>query len=131
MTEATVEETPQVLVYGVPPDGAWAVDSEVDVRYTSSSHELVQALTTQSPQLIICLHAPPRYDGIEAVKTVRRFDARVPVVLTTHHQDTMTNLQAAQAKVTWSVELSPSEPLPAELFSVVTDASEWLEQQDS
>nr|WP_255518398.1 hypothetical protein [Haloferax sp. CBA1149] len=41
----------------------------------------------------------------------------------------MTNLQAAQAKVTWSVELSTDDSLPEELFSVVTDASEWLEKQ--
>ncbi|MFC7202660.1 histidine kinase [Haloferax namakaokahaiae] len=129
MSETTAEVTPQVLVYGVPPSGAWGVDSDVDVWYTSSSHELVQALRRQVPQLLLCLHAPPKYDGIEAVRAVRRLDPGAPVVLATHHRDTMTNLQAAQSTVTWSVELSTDEPVSDGLFDVVTDASEWFESQ--
>lgn len=131
MSETTGEVTPQVLTYGEPPDEAWDGVSGVDVQYTSSSHELLEGLTTRRPQLVLCLHAPPHYDGIEAVKTIRRFDAAVPVVLASRVQNTMTNLQAAQTQVTWCVELPADKSVADGLFDVVTDASEWFESQVS
>ncbi|KAB1198166.1 MULTISPECIES: histidine kinase [Haloferax] len=129
MSETTGEVTPQILAYGPPPDGTASLDSDVDVRYFSSNHEVVEAMAPQVPQLFICLHAPPRYDGIATVKAVRRFDASVPVVLATNLQSTMVNLQAIQTKVTWSVELPTGKPAKDGLFDVVRDASEWLETQ--
>lgn len=121
--------TPQILVYGPPPDEAEHVESDVDVRYFGSNREMVEALTNRAPQLLICLHAPPRYDGIEAVKTIRRFDASTPVVFATNLQSTMVNLQAMQTNVTWSVELPVDRPVDDGLFDVVTDASQWLEDE--
>ncbi|WP_416840358.1 histidine kinase [Haloferax sp. DFSO52] len=127
MSETTGERTPQILAYGPPPADSANLDSDVSVRYFSSSRELVESLTAQVPQLLICLHAPPRFDGIAAVKAIRRFDAAVPVVLATQLQSTMVNLQAVQTKVTWSVEVPTGRPIEDGLFDVVTDASEWLE----
>lgn len=129
VSETTTANTPQILVFGPPPDDAQTVESDVRVRYLGSSHEMRETLTERVPQIFICLHAPPRYDGIEAVKAVRKFDATVPVVLATPLQNTMVNLQALQTKVTWSVQLSADDPVEETLFDVVADASEWLEAQ--
>ena len=129
MSETIGAVTPQVLAYGPPPDEAKDVASDVEVQYFDSSRGMVEMLTGRVPQLVICLHAPPRYDGIEAVKTIRRVDASAPVVLATNLQSTMVNLQAMQTKVTWSVELPTDRPVEDGLFDVVADASQWLEDE--
>ncbi|WP_411964494.1 histidine kinase [Haloferax sp. YSMS24] len=129
MSETIGAVTPQILAYGPPPDDPEGMESDVEVRYVGSSREMVEALTNRTPQLLICLHAPPRYDGIEAVKAIRRFDASAPVVLATNLQSTMVNLQAMQTKVTWSVQLPTDRPIEDGLFDVVTDAGQWLEDE--
>ncbi len=103
--------------------------SDVDVEFVESNQELFERLTAAPAHLVICLHAPPMFDGVEAVKGIRRFDATVPVVLASRIQNTMLNLQAVQSQVTWSVNLAGEGPIEEALSDLVSDASEWLERQ--
>ncbi|WP_241432054.1 histidine kinase [Haloferax mucosum] len=95
----------------------------------SSPRELSEQLTAQPVHLVLCLHAPPMFDGVDAVKTVRRFDASVPVVLATQVQNTRINIQAIQSQVTWSIGLPSDVPAGEALSYVVGDAIDWLDEQ--
>ncbi|CQR48792.1 MULTISPECIES: histidine kinase [Haloferax] len=129
MSETTIAATPRILAYGPPPAGPIATDRDVDVEFVGSSRELFERLTDGPVHLVVCLHAPPAFDGVEAVKGIRRFDATVPVVLASRVQNTMLNLQAIQSQVTWSVGLAGDVPVEEALSDLLVDASEWVERQ--
>ncbi|ELZ65089.1 histidine kinase [Haloferax sp. Atlit-10N] len=129
MSETSIAATPRILAYGPQPADSAIAQSDVDVEFVESSRELFERLTEAPTHLVICLHAPPVFDGVEAVKGIRRFDATVPVVLASRIQNTMLNLQAVQSQVTWSVNLAGEGPIEEALLDLVTDAREWLERQ--
>ncbi|AFK19802.2 histidine kinase [Haloferax mediterranei ATCC 33500] len=128
MSQISMVSTPRLLVYGPPPDQQ-PPQGVVEVQYVSSNQELSDQLTGQPAHLILCLHAPPQFNGVEAVKAVRRFDASVPVVLATQMQNARVNIQAIQSQVTWSVGLPSDVPAEEALSEVVVDAAEWLDGQ--
>ncbi|POG55460.1 response regulator [Haloferax marisrubri] len=129
MSETSIAATPRILAYGPQPAEPAAATRDVDVAFVESSRELFERLAEGPVHLVICLHAPPAFDGVEVVKGIRRFDASVPVVLASRVQNTMLNLQAIQSQVTWSVSLAGERPVEAALSDLVDDASEWLERQ--
>ncbi|ADE02718.1 MULTISPECIES: response regulator [Haloferax] len=129
MSETSIAATPRILAYGPQPEGLGARERDVNVEFVGSSRELFERLTERPVHLVICLHAPPAFEGIEAVKGIRRFDATVPVVLASRVQNTMLSLQAIQSQVTWSVGLAGDESVEEALSDLVVDASEWLEKQ--
>lgn len=99
------KETTTVIVSGPSSSAVEQAESDVTFEFVSSAAEIVERLLTERPRLIVLLHSPPRFEGIETARAVRNLELEIPILLVLPHRDSFTRASGYQNGVTWCIEL--------------------------